>query len=182
MTTDNDIENVPGLPNTDWERIANESAFQLMQRFKRDVVRAHVRRRRDSFSCGVAEAEKLCLDHYEVALRVRDQNSANLEPELGDFVSDISVLHGNLRFCTYLSGTKQHPFASRFGSRVTNGGVSSIQPIEDAYYIAETTLRDEILFLPQPESLDDVLRMREAKEIHRFRQVLPEWCDAISNR
>lgn len=42
-------------------------------------------------------------------------------------------------------------------------------------------MKDEIKYIPKIESIDDLLRLREKKEIKRFREVLFEWKSLMNN-
>ena len=53
--------------------------------------------------------------------------------------------------------------------------------LNDINYIVRTNLTDEILFLPNPKTLKEALKMRESKEIKRFREVLGIWIDTIKS-
>jgi hypothetical protein len=48
-------------------------------------------------------------------------------------------------------------------------------------YIVRTKLEENSLIFPYPESLTDVLKIRERKELIRFRKVLSEWLIALQS-
>lgn len=54
--------------------------------------------------------------------------------------------------------------------------------LHEAYTLCIVPFREEVRFAPVVTSIDDLLRLREKKEIARFREVLGEWQQAILNR
>ncbi|CEO10610.1 Uncharacterised protein [[Clostridium] sordellii] len=53
--------------------------------------------------------------------------------------------------------------------------------MNEAYRICLIEMKDVIKYTPRVESIEDVLRLKEKKEIHRFREVLNEWATLLSN-
>jgi hypothetical protein len=56
----------------------------------------------------------------------------------------------------------------------------NINPQEGVLYVAKTNFLEEVRYLPYPENLFDVLKYRESKEIHRYREVFSGWLDEVN--
>ncbi|MEB9942239.1 hypothetical protein P4K75_29205, partial [Bacillus cereus] len=53
--------------------------------------------------------------------------------------------------------------------------------MHEVYKLCLVQMKDEIQYIPRIESIDDLLRLREKKEIKRFREVLIEWKNLMNN-
>lgn len=56
-----------------------------------------------------------------------------------------------------------------------------IKVIDNLDYVVKTNLNSEISYLPNPNSLKDVFKIRERKELIRFREVLQFWLAAVQD-
>ena len=59
--------------------------------------------------------------------------------------------------------------------------VRDIKPIEDIYYIVNIKLADQLKSLPTPNSVKEVLALRNRPEIKSFREIFSIWCECLEN-
>jgi hypothetical protein len=72
------------------------------------------------------------------------------------------------------------PFISK---RIT--GFENELEIDKTYEVYKTCIiemKNEVQYIPQIDSIDDLLRVREKSEIKRFREVLNEWTSLMSDQ
>lgn len=69
------------------------------------------------------------------------------------------------------------PFASR--KFITYREKKEIDATHSAFELCQLSFREEIKYAPVVDSIEDLLRLREKKEIKRFREVFNEWREMI---
>ena len=94
-----------------------------------------------------------------------------------EFVADLEVYFGNIEQCSFLA--LEHNGAFTLADKMPISQTGALKVIEDTMCIAKTSLKDEIVYLPEPSSLAQALRMRDSRHMVRFRSVLAEWCDTL---
>ncbi|MBN1187074.1 MAG: hypothetical protein JXB49_32650 [Bacteroidales bacterium] len=98
-----------------------------------------------------------------------------------DVISNVDILIDNLQYSLYYSILENSPFVSGLFSNLHESSRSHNigKLIDDFYYLARTKLTDEIMYLPNPQNLTQVFKLRERKELHRFRKILGLWLDEL---
>ena len=146
-------------------------------RIAREYVRSTDYRTGPSFSESrlAAACTEMMEDFYSDGIHFSFITHSN---ELHDFATYVESRFANIEECLYYSTDKCAPFASQLCIDAPRASETT-KPVDDVYYIAKTRLQDEMLVLPEPRDLNDVLRMRNAKEMARFRQVLTQWCASL---
>lgn len=71
------------------------------------------------------------------------------------------------------------PFVSKRIPCTSEG--TEVDNMHKAFKVCLVQMKDEIQYIPKIESIDDLLRLREKKEIKRFREVLIEWKSLMNN-
>lgn len=64
-------------------------------------------------------------------------------------------------------------------SNIINDNIKTNKVKEDLEYIMRLELVKEANIFPYPENFDDVLRFRDSKDLHRFREVSSNWLSVI---
>jgi len=75
--------------------------------------------------------------------------------------------------CVFTSAMKFH------SSDIVNSKNIKTYIAEDVDVIAKTLLKNEIAILPYPKNLNEVMKMREKKEIITFREVMSNWIETL---
>lgn len=92
-----------------------------------------------------------------------------------EFVNYLLILLSNVEKGVYFSSKEKMCYINSFLPEQATATILSDKLIENVYYTIKINFKDEILILPQPHNLDDVLRMRESRELARFRKIMSEW-------
>lgn len=89
---------------------------------------------------------------------------------------------GELWYAFHKATIQNIPIASAITSTFKELDINfkELEKQHTAYSICQFILREEGLIAPTVETIDDALRLREDPRIHRFRDVLDQWCAAIS--
>ncbi|MCK4391432.1 hypothetical protein KAX17_00825 [Candidatus Bipolaricaulota bacterium] len=66
--------------------------------------------------------------------------------------------------------------------REIEAGHKELEAIHEAYTLCLVPFKEEVKYAPIVRSIDELLRLREKKEIRRFREVLDNWKEAILNK
>lgn len=96
-----------------------------------------------------------------------------VDVELGCYLETMII---NLHFNLYQSTKNRNIFTSVLAvDQNFRRDRRIVSPEDNLYYLAKTNFKDETRFLPNPETLDDVFRLRESKHIQRYREVFGNW-------
>jgi len=167
---------LPGFFERDTTRdYAADLAKKLIAVSKERFVRHHVSHGAGPYALPSSHTYQDLIPHFDAALS--DFCYYLKHPHLLDFVTDIEGYFACFEECIYHSISERCTFASPLPKFQGQGKPMAI--VDDVYYIAKTKLIDEVTILPNPSSLADVARMRNAKEMVRFREVLSNWCQTI---
>lgn len=120
------------------------------------------------------------IEHNDVDT-MWDLISKYIPVELHPFADDLLSIKRNLEECIFASIKQNVSFVTGISKNEIEKGLSAAKLIDDLYYLASTKLTDDILTLPEPNSIRDVVRLRKKSEIRSFREVLSNWCSAISD-
>ena len=74
----------------------------------------------------------------------------------------------NVEKAIYFSSKEKMCYINNYISERPSSRVLSDKIIEDIYYTVKINFSEEIVVLPDPNNLDDVLRMRENKDLKTF--------------
>ena len=154
---------------------AADLAKKLIAESKERFVRHHVAHGAAPYTLSSKHTYQDLIPHFDAALS--DFCYYLKQPHLLDFVTDIEGYFACFEECIFHSISERCTFASPLPC--IRGQRKPLEIVDDVYYIAKTKLIDEITILPNPTSLADVARMRNAKEMVRFREVLSNWCQTI---
>ncbi len=125
-------------------------------------------------------------DKYERILKLHQNELMEkyfLEREgigYSDFINYLLILLSNVEKAIYFSSKEKMCYINNYISERPSSRVLSDKIIEDIYYTVKINFSEEIVVLPDPNNLDDVLRMRENKDLKRFRKVMTGWMDAAN--
>lgn len=97
-----------------------------------------------------------------------------------EFVNYLLILLSNIEKAVYFSSKEKMCYINSYISEQPSSRVLSDKVIEDIYYTVKINFNEDIVVLPDPSNLDDVLRMRENKDLKRFRKVMTGWMDAAN--
>lgn len=97
-----------------------------------------------------------------------------------EFVNYLLILLSNIEKAVYFSTKEKMCYINSYISEQPSSRVLSDKIIEDIFYTVKINFSKDIVILPNPSNLDDVLRMRENKNLKRFRKVMTSWMDAAN--
>lgn len=97
-----------------------------------------------------------------------------------DFIDYLLILLSNVEKAVYFSSKEKMCYINSYIPEKPTSRILSDKIIEDIYYIVKINFSEDIVILPDPSNLDDVLRMRENKDLKRFRKVMTGWMDAAN--
>jgi hypothetical protein len=159
---------------------ADTDSLELLRLLKRKVIPFHIKRERAGWyeREGRFVTEQIVVDNYEPILD-QIQDAQYDFPGLSDFIIDLRLIYVSWRDCMFYSGTEHVPFASPMNTRNSANDVDVSKLLNDVSYIARTKLTDEVLILPQPTTIAEAIRIRNNKNMVRFREVLSEWCRIV---
>lgn len=89
----------------------------------------------------------------------------------------------DISFMMKLSTKNKTPFVSNQInlSQEWNKKTSEVKDMIDVYERCIVLMKEELPYVPQVNTFDDVLKMREKKELIRFKEVLNNWISLMSN-
>lgn len=97
--------------------------------------------------------------------------------------SSVYGLKNSIRNTLFHSITQEVPIAfSELGKSIESKQENINQDLklfDNLYYLAKTNLKDEIIYLPAPKNLAQALKIRNKKEMKRFREVLSIWLNVL---
>lgn len=96
-----------------------------------------------------------------------------------DISLDIGSIRDNLMLGLYHSDNNKLTFASTLFSNLFQS--HTIDCIDSIYYTVQASLPNEVNVMPMPQSLNDVLKMRNSPYIKSFRSVMEEWSSYINS-
>jgi len=96
------------------------------------------------------------------------------------FINYLFILLSNIEKAIYFSSKEKMCYINSYISEQPSSRVLSDKVIEDIYYTVKINFHEDIVVLPDPNNLDDILRMRENKDLIRFRKVMSNWMDAAN--
>lgn len=96
-----------------------------------------------------------------------------------DINLDIGSIRDNLMLGLYHSDNNKMTFASTLFSNLFQS--HTIDCIDSIYYTVQASLPNEVNVMPMPQSLNDVLKMRNSPYIKSFRSVMEEWSSYINS-
>jgi len=79
----------------------------------------------------------------------------------------------------YKSMEENAIYSSSFKFETKSNIIAPKKIIDEVYYTAKTNFTDEIIYLPQPKTLKEALRIRNKKEIVRFREIFSNWTQVV---
>lgn len=112
---------------------------------------------------------------YDFALASTDQEVEWRRPELLEMKDTIETARYGLEELFFISMRERVPFVTDFEPSWSLTGREDARLVEEATYIVRTRLQDELLYVPNPQSLTDVIKMRGHPSMRRLRSVLGEW-------
>jgi hypothetical protein len=164
---------------------ARKSAYELMKIYRNRLIQFHIRRSVQP-SWSLEDYKRNLRSHFNYLLDnvfANDDDMHFLKDRglfyLQSFAGDLLVMKWNLEECIYYSCTKEIAFSTALGEPSLSKPIQTQKPIDDLYYLVRTRLTDEILILPEPKTLQDVITMRSSKDMKRFREVLSSWCESL---
>lgn len=112
---------------------------------------------------------------YDFALSSADQEVEWQRPELLEMKDTIETTRYALEELFFISMRDRVPFVTDFEPSWSLSGTEDAKLVESATYIVRTRLQDELLYVPNPRSLSDVIKMRNHTSMRRLRSVMSEW-------
>ncbi|WP_018277573.1 hypothetical protein WKI13_13200 [Teredinibacter turnerae] len=79
----------------------------------------------------------------------------------------------------YSSANSGSTVVSRLASNSEPFPVEPIELVDELYYLVQTRLNDQVIYLPKPSSIDHALEVRNFPEMVDFRLILNEWIEYI---
>jgi len=118
-------------------------------------------------------------DSFEYMLSTPASEVLARKPHLSELKDDIDQYRFNLEQLLFMSMTENRIIASDLSCSAALCPDCNPDIHDDIFYLTRTLLTDEIVYLPNPHTLKDVLRMRGHPSIVRLREVIGEWCTYI---
>jgi hypothetical protein len=167
---------IPFDDDSDIRRLCTETAKRVVSKESKQIARRFLQSVRVESRCGypVDEFVQVCSE----LMNFRDRRISVAPNRFHDFGTFVEAWFANIEECLYWAANHNQTFALSLRPIARNNSYS-IKPVDDVYYIASARLHNEMLVLPEPQTVEDVLRMRNAKEIARFREVFASWCEAL---
>ncbi|CAK8715487.1 hypothetical protein KKHLCK_04590 [Candidatus Electrothrix laxa] len=116
-------------------------------------------------------------------LFIHDEFSSDFESNAAfSFLYDLQETWWNLNQCLFETTITRSSFTTGISSsNITVSNNRDYKLIEDLYYYVKTNLTNEVVYLPAPKNLREVISLRNRPEIISFREVLSEWCHHLEN-
>lgn len=115
-------------------------------------------------------------DHFEYLLETPVNIVVEKFPEMSDVKDDLDKFKYNLEQILFASAIERKPFAASYIVPFKNYMSENVELVNNVYYVVRTKLKNEIVYLPSPSTLNDVIKIRAHPSIKRFREVIAEWC------
>lgn len=164
-------------------KYSKESARELMRLFQNRFIQFHFQ---NSFPDFYTRDPNLFVSKGDLASEfnwvldnIDDYELISEKPHLDLYAADIEAMIESLEKCIYYSSYEGVAFTTGLGDTQEPEPLPTAELVDDLYYLVKTRLSDEILVLPEPKSIAEVIEMRNTKEMKRFRAVLSEWFSAL---
>jgi hypothetical protein len=161
--------------------------FHLLEKQKNKIVDFHFRKSEPDFydrGSSVVSKNDLTEAFDEIIRCILDTDETitvyHKKPHLHYFLNEVYFVWASIRKGIYLSDlTNNTTLTTYFDSYTAKSHQSKIEVVEDIYYTVKTNLKNEIIMLPNPRTIEEAIEFREKKEMHQFREVFSEWIDCV---
>jgi hypothetical protein len=171
-----------------------KSTIDLMELYKEDIINEIKRKNKDctSFYCINSDGRILSLnkDYSEIVKNSHTcypytHNFDNLYKRMSVMISncgidnEIQILRNNIMQGIYYSRHENSTFASSLFRNIVSSSVN--EKLDMVYYTVRTQLPKEINILPMPQTIEDVIKMRNSPYLISFKEILNEWLYYVEN-
>lgn len=162
---------------------ARNSAESLLVLARSEIIEAHVRRAPAGTYSSTSRYHFQVDDlykHYDACVEaVLADGWYEKEPALYAFESDIAYMYDSLLKGIYISSMEGCAFAGPTAAEPKHLPKREAQRVDEVYSLVETRLTDEILYLPDPRSIEEAVELRNNEHMASFRRVLADWLEII---
>ena len=134
-----------------------------------------------SFCCGdfyvdLNDEYNKIIDHLDFLVSLDGQTKRLIEKhEVSYSATELELLGVRNNIAYALKSCEESDSVYLGGFLNSDGEKSLTNPGKDIYGFVKTRLPDEVCYLPMPQTLDDVWRMRKKTCIKDFRKIMEEW-------
>jgi hypothetical protein len=162
-------------------RYAVAAAMGLVRTFKRQIIQRHIRVSEPGFYFRTPKkfvSPRDLDDDFEFVFHdvLNDtQQTVNEKPHLMLLHGELSLQYMALRDCIYHAAWNRSMLASAFNLPQLPEITQVSNLVDDVYYLASASLREDGWTLPAPRTLAEAVEIRGSPFVKRFREVMNEW-------